>query len=145
MSSQLSAHFLRTIPSTMRAFKNLLHEQSSDNLSVPQLRVLRFTHYGYDQVSLIAKSLSVSQASISKLVDGLVEKGLIKKVCRCETDKRTTKLELTSKGVLAHQEIERELAKQLDVKFKNLTKKDKTELKRGLDILEKVFTSESLL
>ena len=143
MPAKVSTHLLRTVPMAMRTIRSMLDEESNECLSMPQLRLLRMINLEINQVSMIAKTLIVSQASVSKMVDVMEEKGYITR--SSGIDKRVAILKLTSKGEKIHQSVQSALEQKLEKLMKGLTKKNKEDLIAGLDVLNKVFSSESIV
>ena len=143
MPAKVSSHLLRTVPMAMRTIRSMLDEESNEYLSMPQLRLLRMINLEINQVSIIAKTLIVSQASVSKMVDAMEEKGYITR--SSGIDKRVAILKLTSKGEKIHQSVQSAIEQKLEKLMKGLTKKNKEDLIAGLDVLNKVFSSESIV
>ena len=143
MPAKVSSHLLRTVPMAMRTIRSMLDEESNEYLSMPQLRLLRMINLEINQVSMIAKTLIVSQASVSKMVDVMEEKGYITR--SSGIDKRVAILKLTSKGEKIHQSVQSAIEQKLEKLMKGLTKKNKEDLIAGLDVLNKVFSSESIV
>lgn len=143
MPAKVSTHLLRTVPMAMRTIRSMLDEESNECLSMPQLRLLRMINLEINQVSRIAKTLIVSQASVSKMVDVMEEKGYITR--SSGIDKRVAILKLTSKGEKIHQSVQSAIEQKLEKLMKGLTKKNKEDLIAGLDVLNKVFSSESIV
>lgn len=143
MPTKVSTHLLRTVPMAMRTIRSMLDEESNECLSMPQLRLLRMINLEINQVSMIAKTLIVSQASVSKMADVMEEKGYITR--SSGIDKRVAILKLTSKGEKVHQSVQLAIEQKLEKLMKGLTKKNKEDLIAGLDVLNKVFSSESIV
>lgn len=143
MPAKVSTHLLRTVPMAMRTIRSMLDEESNECLSMPQLRLLRMINLEINQVSMIAKTLIVSQASVSKMVDVMEEKGYITR--SSGIDKRVAILKLTGKGEKIHESVQLSLEQKLEKLMKGLTKKNKEDLIAGLDVLNKVFSSESIV
>src|SRR6185369_8728731 len=67
---------LDTVPLVMRTVRQLMREQRSSDLSVPQFRALGFINrHPETSVSAVAEHLGLSVAATSRLVDALVARG----------------------------------------------------------------------
>ena len=71
-------------------------ERGSD-LSLPQLRVLSLVDEGGERASHLADKLAVAKPTITAVVDGLVERGFVKRTVDSD-DRRATKITLTAAG-----------------------------------------------
>ncbi len=143
MTTELSQYILGSVPSAMRHIRKMAFAEADDSISIPQLRILASINEGFDQVSTLAKFMGVSQAAISKMVDGMVERELIS---RSDTDdRRVTRLKLTKKGETLNNKLHSSIEQKIDVFIKDLSKTEKDDLKAGLKVLSKVFSSEKLL
>jgi DNA-binding MarR family transcriptional regulator len=76
----------------------LMRSRRGPDLSVPQFRVLAFIgrHRG-SSLSDVAQHVGTSLSSMSKLVDGLVIRGLVARVAEAD-DRRRIALSLTQEG-----------------------------------------------
>lgn len=138
---KLSKQIIKSVPLTMRVIRKIVLDYADDSLTLPQLRILRFIQEGCGQVSGLSRTLGVTQAAISKMVDGLVEKEYITR--SSGTDRRVTKLDLTEKGEAVNSSVHLILEAALDTRLKNITKSEKEDLSKGLAVLTKLFNNES--
>jgi DNA-binding MarR family transcriptional regulator len=72
-------------------------ERGAGELSLPQFRVLAFVDEGGERASQLAERLAVAKPTIPAVVDGLVDRGYLKRSADCD-DRRATKITLTSAG-----------------------------------------------
>src|SRR5437764_9770851 len=72
-------------------------ERGAGNLSLPQFRVLTLVDEGGERASQLAERLAVAKPTITAVVDGLVERGYVKRSADCD-DRRATKITLTAPG-----------------------------------------------
>src|SRR5438105_1642647 len=72
-------------------------ERGAGDLSLPQFRVLALIDEGGERASQLADRLAVAKPTITAVVDGLVERGYLKRTADCE-DRRATKITLTAAG-----------------------------------------------
>ena len=74
-----------------------LLERGAGNLSLPQFRVLALVEEGGERASQLADLLAVAKPTITAVVDGLVDRGYLKRTADCD-DRRATKITLTADG-----------------------------------------------
>src|SRR4051812_49443298 len=72
-------------------------ERCAGDLSLPQFRVLALVDEGGERASQLAERLAVAKPTITAVVDGLVERGYLKRTADCD-DRRATKITLTAAG-----------------------------------------------
>jgi DNA-binding MarR family transcriptional regulator len=72
-------------------------ERGAGDLSLPQLRVLALVDEGGERASQLADRLAVAKPTITAVVDGLVERGYLKRTADSD-DRRATKITLTATG-----------------------------------------------
>src|SRR5205085_8628655 len=72
-------------------------ERGADDLSLPQFRILALVDEGGERASQLADRLAVGKPTITAVVDGLVERGYLKRSADCD-DRRATKITLTAAG-----------------------------------------------
>ncbi len=85
------------IPKIMQTIRVELRKGRGEELSIPQFRVLAAITCGHCHNKEIGDVLGVSEAAISRMIDGLVTDGLIKKGSN-KVDRRLTVLSLTTTG-----------------------------------------------
>ncbi len=86
--------------------------------------------------------MGVSQAAVSKMIDGMVERDWVERLS--DEDRRVTRLVLSEKGKRLNQKVHSAIEDRIDVLLKDITKEERQTLKSGLQVLSKVFNSESL-
>jgi len=74
-----------------------LLERGAGGLSLPQFRLLALVDEGGERASQLAERLAVAKPTITAVVDGLVERGYLKRTADCD-DRRATKITLTAAG-----------------------------------------------
>ena len=72
-------------------------ERNAGDLSLPQFRVLALVDEGGERASQLADLLAVAKPTITAVVDGLVDRGYLKRTADCD-DRRVTKITLTAAG-----------------------------------------------
>jgi len=81
---------------TLTRLARMLERRAGD-LSLPQFRVLALVDEGGERASQLAERLAVAKPTITAVVDGLVERGYVKRSADCD-DRRATKITLTAAG-----------------------------------------------
>ena len=84
----------------------------STGISLPQYRLLVSASGGSQRASELAAAVGVSRPTLTSLVDGLEQAGLLRRV-PVPTDRRGIRLELTEEGRVAAARAERALAARL--------------------------------
>src|SRR4051794_16610117 len=72
-------------------------ERGAGDLSLPQFRVLALVEEGGERASQLADLLAVAKPTITAVVDGLVDRGYLKRTADCD-DRRVTKITVTAAG-----------------------------------------------
>jgi len=80
-------------------------ERGAGDLSLPQFRVLALVDEGGERASQLADRLAVAKPTITAVVDGLVDRGYLKRTADCD-DRRATKITLTAAGKRALSDAE---------------------------------------
>ncbi|MCL4378316.1 MAG: MarR family transcriptional regulator [Actinobacteria bacterium] len=89
---------LEVMPQMFCAIKEVVLKEKFSEFSMPQFRTLRFIRRNKEiSLSNLSKHLGTGLPSTSKLIDGLVEKKLIKRE-RNNKDRRYITITLTDKG-----------------------------------------------
>jgi DNA-binding MarR family transcriptional regulator len=95
----------------------------SEQLSLPQYRLLVAASSGAERASDLARAVGVTRPTLTALVDGLEEGGKLRRV-RLATDRRGVRLEVTFAGQEAMARVERAMA----VRFGGLIQGDPNEI-----------------
>src|SRR5437868_7451772 len=72
-------------------------ERGAGGLSLPQFRVLALVDEGGERASQLADRLAVAKPTVTAVVDGLVERGYLRRTAD-QNDKRATRITLTADG-----------------------------------------------
>lgn len=141
-AEELAALTLETGPLVMRAIRALMRAGRGDDLSLPQYRALGYVgrHPG-TSLSAVAEHLGLSTPAASRLVDALVEKGLIARAA-ATGDRRYLTLRLSSTGDALHARTRRQALDGLRVLLEGLGPAERATLAQALPILRGLFTRE---
>ncbi|HVN55066.1 MAG TPA: MarR family transcriptional regulator [Anaerolineaceae bacterium] len=141
ISSEYLAHeILDVVPIIMRTIRREMRSHRGPDLSVPQYRAMNFirNHPGAS-LSGVADHVGLTLPSTSKLVDGLVGRGLVIRQ-ESELDRRRVDLKLTQQGdsilVAAYQHTQACLARMLT----GLSPGDREEVIAAMGVLRPVFS-----
>jgi DNA-binding MarR family transcriptional regulator len=134
----LSSRILETLPQSIRIVRKLVARCLLGDVTFQQFRVLSLTYEGMGQTQM-AQTLQVSRAAVSKVVDQLVRERLLQRVPG--EDRRTIHLTLTREGEKIRKGIRAVVENEIERSFKKLTKKEQTELLKGLEVLDKLMGS----
>lgn len=107
-------------------------------LTFTQLRILLAIQYGKNQVGRLARSARVAQPAMSKIVDRLINLGLIRRAPH-PTDRRQIKLRLTPKGVAMTQRVRQKAAEKYVDAIKQLSVGDRRKMAAGITVMLKVI------
>jgi DNA-binding MarR family transcriptional regulator len=132
----LANKLLEVVPTLMHQLRGEVRAVYRDSLTIPQFRVLTNIRRGIQHVSQIAEDHGVSQPAMSKMVEALVKRGLVKRLQQ-STDRRQIKLQLTAKGVALMRGVRKASAEHLSRRFKNL---NADRLRRLTEALEDIET-----
>jgi long-chain acyl-CoA synthetase len=105
---------------------------SSLELSLAQYRLLGNLADGPSQASTLAERLIVSRPSVTAIVDGLVERGLVTRM-GAEADRRRVMHVLTPAGRKMLADADSAIAQRLDVLAEELSEPEQRRAFKGLD------------
>ena len=130
---------LEVVPLVMRTVRAQMRDASALNLSVPQFRTLGFVARNpRTSLSDLAEHIGLALPSMSKLVDGLVERKLLIRQSYSD-DRRRITLELTARGDTllqsAHASTQAALAEWLS----GLGESDRATVVHAMQILQPLF------
>ncbi|MGD0093437.1 MAG: MarR family transcriptional regulator [Planctomycetota bacterium] len=136
-----SKEVLDTIPLVMRTIRSEMRRQRQQDLSVPQFRTLGFVgHNPGASLSQVAEHVGLPLSSMSKTVDGLVERGLVAHGI-CRADQRRASLSLTGDGAsvleVARKATQARLAELLDP----LPDGERTRVAEAMRFLQRAFAA----
>src|SRR5262245_2643487 len=93
--------------------RSLERAAAESDLTLAQYRVLALVAAGDERSSLLADRLAVAKPTITAVVDGLVERGLVTRSA-VAGDRRSLRLTLTSAGTSALRKADRAMAEALN-------------------------------
>jgi DNA-binding MarR family transcriptional regulator len=132
----LAKEILRIIPASIRTIRRLSTGSLDGSITIHHLRVLLLVKEGQGQTQM-AETFQVSLAAVSKMVNGLVSKDLIKR--SPGKDGRCLNLNLTSKGIKTLGIVLGQVEERLESSLNELTPTEVKQLKSGLAVLDKLM------
>ncbi len=135
----LAKRFLDVLPPVMHVIRQEVRVAGEGRLTVPQYRILIGIRRGRpSQVSQIADRHGVSRPAMSRMVDGLVRRGLLKRI-QDQDDRRQAQLVLTAKGDSQLDEVRSAVLARLATYMEDLGGGDRESLSEALDRIESLF------
>lgn len=131
----VAKRLLEVIPPVMHILRTYLRVEASSDLSIPQFRILANINRGLNTIGKIAQHHGVSQPAMSKMVDGLEVRGLIKR-SESSIDKRVWLLDLTPSGRKLFQKLKLKSEEQISQKLGHLSNSQLEEIMGSLRSLE---------
>ncbi|MBC7538916.1 MAG: MarR family transcriptional regulator [Bacteriovorax sp.] len=138
--NEIAKKLLEIIPPSMNWIRTEMRSTMNEELTVPQFRILASIFRGNNVACDIAKTQGTSQAAMSKMIDGLVAKGFVKREANVD-DRRHFHLMLTSIGDAYFKKTRKHAQANLKEQISCLDERDRDDLTRGLIALEKLFLS----
>ncbi|MCL4562503.1 MAG: MarR family transcriptional regulator [Chloroflexi bacterium] len=130
---------MRTIRAELRSQGNL------PDLSVPQFRVLTYLNrHHQSSLSAAAEHIGLTLPSMSKMVDGLVARGLVTRVTSLE-DRRRLNLALTAAGKELLDSAFTYTEKRLAERFAALSDEELSTIASAMLTMQSVFSSEQMV
>jgi DNA-binding MarR family transcriptional regulator len=112
-----------------------LRERRPAGLSIGQFRLLHMLHKDPERsLSDFADDLGISVPAASKMVDGLVERGLVQRGADAD-DRRRIALALTAEGSAVMKEAKKGLEARMATALTGLTASESNTLAKALDLL----------
>lgn len=136
--AESAKQILEIVPRTMRVLRSEIRALAKSELTVPQFRILIHLSESARNNNQLAESQGVSVAAMSRMVDGLVKRGLIKRAASLK-DRRQIFLELSAEGRKVHERLQAEVQKSLASRVSKLDNKPKQALIQGLNVLGEMF------
>lgn len=133
-SDQIAKEFIHTIPRAMKILRQQMRQVASPDLTVPQFRILANIYNGMTCMSEVAEHHGVSRAAMSKMVQAMVERGLLEK-SELHQDRRYVCVRLTSAGRKEFLRIRRRGQKNISLHLQQLSARELRQLQEGLEVL----------
>jgi DNA-binding MarR family transcriptional regulator len=124
--------------SAIRLLRSLRREDDGSGLSAPRLSALSVIVFaGPMSLAELAAAEQVKPPTMSRIVDALVERGLLTRVAR-RGDRRSVVIEATAEGAQLLDAGRERRVSALVARLRNLADSERRALARGVEILERV-------
>ena len=143
-SSEVCAlRVLDTVPVVMRFIRAEMRSKRARGVSVPQFRSMAFlrTNEGAS-LSQVAEHVGLSMPAMSRLIDGLVRRGLLARDSS-ESDRRKVTLRLTARGQDMIRAARKWTEQRLAAVLGNLPKDHRSEIAAAMAVLKGAFTQSA--
>ena len=117
-------------------------ERALGEMTLPQFRVLSLIASSPERAGRIATMAGVSRPSLTGLLDGLVQRGWVRRV-EVDGDRRGVSLEITPSGRRALDQADRDTSDRLDALLDLLTPTERRAVAEGLEALGRAFEAEA--
>ena len=133
----LASSLMESIPGSIRVIRKYANESLAGDITLQQFRTMKLVTEGYGP-SLIAETLSVSLAAVSKMLSSLENKKFLTKTPGA--DRREQVLKLTPQGKKIVSQVRKHVEKKLDAGISRLTAEEQKTLLNGLEVLNKLMS-----
>lgn len=133
---------LDVVPGVLRAIRVVMRGNRAAGLSVPQFRTLCFlSHYDGASLSAVADHLDLSLPAMSRMVDGLVQRGYVLRRA-CSEDRRHIALSLSAKGKSAMRNTRAAAEPQLAADLERLSSDQRQAIAKAMAALRELFHTD---
>jgi DNA-binding MarR family transcriptional regulator len=140
-SVSLAALVLETVPRVMHFVRSEMRSQRAESLSVPQFRALGFlARRGGASLSDLAEHLGLALPAASRLIDGLVTRGLVIRA-PSTADRRRVTLTLSACGESMLDAARAHTVEHIAAKLATLPAAERAALGESLEALRRLFGS----
>jgi DNA-binding MarR family transcriptional regulator len=138
---QCAREILETTPAVMRFIRGHVRRRRAEGLSLPQFRALTFLNRAKNaSLSAAAGHLGLSLPAMSRLVNGLVEGGLVER-WPVSTNRRQIALTLTVRGQATLEKVRAAIRRRLAETLAPLPASELEIIHRATEVLRKIFDS----
>jgi DNA-binding MarR family transcriptional regulator len=142
-AERCARELLASAPAIMRFIRGQMRAHRRVELTVPQFRALVFAkHYEDGSLSDLAEQLGLSLPATSRLVQVLVQRGLLRRGAR-SSDRRCIKLSLTTRGRASFRAAQNATLAALAKRLEALPAAERGLVHAALEVLNRVFLAES--
>ena len=119
----------------MQSIRNEMRKARTNELTIPQFRVLANLWCEPANNRMLAETLGLSVAATSRMVDWLIKRGLVEKT-QDTTDRRQVIAQLTPLGKKTFEVVQKQTRLGFEKKIQTLSYQAKQNLAQGLIALE---------
>ena len=137
-----ASEILDALPPVMRFVRKHMRSHRAKGLSLPQFRTLALLRsVPSANLSAVAEFLGASLPTASRIVSGLVAKGLVERQEHAD-DRRQLELVLTNRGAATVETAHRATRDELSRELQNLSSQQRTALLKGMQSLRSLFVPD---
>mgnify|MGYP001454609019 CR=1 FL=1 len=141
-SADCARQVLDVVPAVMRPLRQQMRSHRAAGLSIPQFRALCFVErYDGASLSAVAEHLDLSLPTVSRMVNGLVERGYMQRRSS-QDDRRHMSLSLRPRGQAIMKAARQATQEFLADKFQDLTAPQRQALYVAMRALHEVFEQD---
>ncbi len=142
-SDEAARELLEVVPVIMKDIRSEMRSRRSPDLTVPQFRTLAFVDRNKGtSLSAVANHMGLTLPSTSKLVDGLIARGMITREDN-PADRRRVKLGVTNHGLTILETSRRGTLNYLSDKIASLSAEDREVIVKAMKAMRPVFISST--
>jgi len=140
-SDEAARELLEVVPVIVKDIRSQMRSRRSPDLTVPQFRTLAFVDRNKDtSLSAVANHMGLTLPSTSKLVDGLITRGMLTREDN-PADRRRVKLGVTNHGLIILETSRQGTLTYLAEKIANINPEDREVIVKAMNALRPVFIS----
>lgn len=137
--NECAGQVLEAVPLVMAAIRTEMRSHRGSDLSVPQFRVLVYLHrHPGASLSDIAEHMGLTLPSMSKMIDGLVTRGLVARQLN-PTDRRRVTLAPTTLGRRSMESAYQATESRLAARLTALSASDRRTVGKAMQVLATLF------
>ncbi|MEW5957650.1 MAG: MarR family transcriptional regulator [Chloroflexota bacterium] len=138
---EVAQEVLEIVPLIMRVIRTEMRRNRTPDLSVPQFRALAYLQHHPDaSLSAIAEHIGLTLPSMSKLIDGLVGRGLVIREI-APADRRRVRLALSEPGQAMFHSVRTATLAYLAQRLATLSPDERNTVILAMQVLRPIFTS----
>ena len=139
-AEECSSLLMEVVPLVMRFLRAEMRRHAGQRLSVPQFRTLVYLHRRPGAtLSDVAEHLGITLPAMSRLVDRLVERGLVSREAH-RGDRRCVTLTLTAEGESVLEAVRGKARGEVAKVLASLAPEQRDVLREALSLLQKLFS-----
>ena len=140
-SDEAARELLDVVPVIMKDIRSEMRSRRSPDLTVPQFRTLAFVDRNKGaSLSAVANHMGLTLPSTSRLVDGLIARGMLTREDN-PVDRRRVKLGVTNHGLIILETSRRGTLTYLADKIASLSAEDREVIVKAMKAMRSVFIS----
>jgi DNA-binding MarR family transcriptional regulator len=141
-ANRCASEILDALPPVMRFVRKHMRSHRTKGLSLPQFRTLALLRsVPAANLSAVAEFLGASLPTASRIVSGLVSKGLVERAEHAD-DRRQLELVLTNRGSATVESAHRATRDELSRELETLSPQQRATLTRGMQSLRSLFVPD---